>query len=522
MAELSGFFNANLSNGEYDRVYLAEHFAKYFANFIGNGVFGGNLSELMVSQAATPAMKVEIAQGMGWINGYWYENNGNILLNVDTADGVLDRIDSVVLRWSKVDRNIKAFIKKGTSAAEPLSPSLQRDDDVYELKLADISIKAGSTNIVQENISDKRFDTNVCGIVTGLIDQIDTKGFGEKLDSFFNELKSTSRDRIDGIVELLSTLVEDESALASLALKVDNIVSDVVLAKQSLGFEKKNMLPYPFDVGTTTTKGITFTDNGDGTFTANGTATENAYYVLYRGKPFGLGKYLVSSNVDTQAKHYTYIRFVDRQTSAEIPNTTQIGYESVPIEITQTDFDNYDLLVGFTVLRGNTVSNLIVRPMVRRAEIVDNLWEPYRLSVNEMLQEDNENQGCFYRPGRGTSSKEWVNPPLKFGVEYRIAERWNGKPVYQKAFYIASLPNKSTMSVEVNCAYDKVIHVEGFAIDSTEGQFYPFPIILDGFTPIAVISNVMEDSGTTSGIIIRTNADVSNMKAYITIKYTKS
>ena len=34
MAERSGFFDAHFVNGEYDRVYLSEHFAKYFANFI--------------------------------------------------------------------------------------------------------------------------------------------------------------------------------------------------------------------------------------------------------------------------------------------------------------------------------------------------------------------------------------------------------------------------------------------------------------------------------------------------------
>ena len=49
MAEQSGFFNAHLIDGEYDRVYLAEHFAKYFASFIGNGIFGGKSNELQSS-----------------------------------------------------------------------------------------------------------------------------------------------------------------------------------------------------------------------------------------------------------------------------------------------------------------------------------------------------------------------------------------------------------------------------------------------------------------------------------------
>ena len=40
----------------------------------------------------------------------------------------------------------------------------------------------------------------------------------------------------------------------------------------------KNLLPYPFGNTTKTVNGITFTDNGDGTVTANGTATETAQF----------------------------------------------------------------------------------------------------------------------------------------------------------------------------------------------------------------------------------------------------
>lgn len=43
-----------------------------------------------------------------------------------------------------------------------------------------------------------------------------------------------------------------------------------------------NLLPYPFHDKTKTVNGITFTDNGDGTITANGTATGYADFTLYK------------------------------------------------------------------------------------------------------------------------------------------------------------------------------------------------------------------------------------------------
>ena len=45
----------------------------------------------------------------------------------------------------------------------------------------------------------------------------------------------------------------------------------------------KNMLPYPYPSTTKTDAGITYTDNGDGTVTVNGTATGFSSFTLYSG-----------------------------------------------------------------------------------------------------------------------------------------------------------------------------------------------------------------------------------------------
>ena len=45
----------------------------------------------------------------------------------------------------------------------------------------------------------------------------------------------------------------------------------------------QNLLPYPYKDKTKTTNGVTFTDNGDGSITANGTATADATFVLFNG-----------------------------------------------------------------------------------------------------------------------------------------------------------------------------------------------------------------------------------------------
>ncbi len=165
--ERSGFFNS--VNG--DRKYKAEDFANYFNKFITNGVFPNPSTNLQVM--AGDGMNVVVKIGSAWINGYVYDNTTDLILPVDPADGVLNRIDRVVLRYDTINREIKAKIKKGTFASAPVAPSLQRDADAFELALADISIAKGIVSISQAYITDTRLNTGLCGIVNSLI-QVDT------------------------------------------------------------------------------------------------------------------------------------------------------------------------------------------------------------------------------------------------------------------------------------------------------------------------------------------------------------
>ncbi len=508
MAEQSGFFNANLVNGEYDRVYLAESFAKYFASFISNGVFSGKLSELGVSQLASPAMKVEVLSGFGFINGYWYENTSNLSFNIDAADGVLNRIDSIVLQWSKSLRSIKAVIKKGTPASAAAAPIVQRDANIYELKIADIYIAAGATSITQANITDKRADTSVCGFVTGLINQIDSSEFESLINSTLKEVERASTDEIRGIANRLNDLVKDQSAFGNLALKVDGLASEIALASQSLGFSKKNIITYPFKETTKTVSGVTFTDNGDGTITVNGTPTETAIFQLCNIKLDTSKKYFISDGVNaSQNTYYTQLYATDA-TSLPTSNANK------PIVFTPED-----LTYSVRIVIKTAVSNLTFKPMIYRAEILDSAWKPYKPSVNEMIQEDTVEVGCFYRINHVTGIKEWINPPFKSGIEYCTTERWNGKPVYQKTFYTASLPNKNVMMLDTKTTWNKLISVEGYALDNDDLTVYPFPVILYGEAmPIAVVSRIESDGR----LVITTNANASHLEAYITIKYVKS
>lgn len=184
MAEKSGFFNS--VNG--DRKYKADFFAEYFASFIGNGIFPNPSTSLQAISNSN--MTVTINSGKAWINGYYYFNDSNLVLTIDTADGVLNRIDKIVLQFDTLNRNINLKVKKGSFASNPTAPVLQRDANTYELALADIYVGKGALSISQSNITDLRLDSTKCGIVHGTVEQVDTTSLFNQYQTWIAEKKS--------------------------------------------------------------------------------------------------------------------------------------------------------------------------------------------------------------------------------------------------------------------------------------------------------------------------------------------
>ncbi|MFJ3386831.1 hypothetical protein [Lysinibacillus sp. NPDC086135] len=202
MAVRSGFFN----DVNDDRVYDEKDFAEFFAAFIGNGVFPNPSNGLQVY--ANSNMTTVVKAGKGWINGYFVVNDSDFIIAHDRADGALKRIDRIVLRKSVADRDIQIVLKKGTFATNPVAPTVVRDADFYELVLADVLISAGTTQIIQGNITDQRLNKNLCGIVHAVVDQVDTTTIFNQYQSWFNKFSVTKADEFTAWQTDVTTALE--------------------------------------------------------------------------------------------------------------------------------------------------------------------------------------------------------------------------------------------------------------------------------------------------------------------------
>lgn len=186
----SCFFNSVLDQeGVPDRPFNADDFAKYFGTLIKNGVFP-NPSTNFQCIADQETMSVKMKAGIAWIDGHLrYDDNVHIL-EIDTADSVLDRIDRIVLRKDVLDRDIHWVVKKGEMSGKPVAPTLQRDENAWELGIADVKVAHGTVSISQSMVTDTRLNTELCGLVTGVVTQIDTT-------TLFNQLEQWKKEYIE-------------------------------------------------------------------------------------------------------------------------------------------------------------------------------------------------------------------------------------------------------------------------------------------------------------------------------------
>lgn len=157
----------------HDRMYDSSHFAKFFGLFAGNGVFADPADSMMAMSDG--GMNVRISKGDCFINGRAASANGDDIVTLPTGDGLYSRFDLITARLDFGERDIHPEVIEGTASKTPVYPEMQRNDTVYDIALAAVCVRPNVIEITQADITDLRQDTDYCGIVTGMIEQIDSK-----------------------------------------------------------------------------------------------------------------------------------------------------------------------------------------------------------------------------------------------------------------------------------------------------------------------------------------------------------
>lgn len=202
-------------NPIYDRAVNSQIMADWMKRYFSDGIFGqessGNYG--FAVKTAGNGMMISVSPGACNIQGRFAEEDQATVLTLEDAD-LNDRIDAVVLRLSLETntRSIFLTVIKGTPAANPVAPNLQRNSTLYDLKIAEVRVPKGSTTITQANIKDTRLNTDACGLVCVPMKVFDTSELYTQLEAALLQIEAGNQEQFDRWFETLQEVLDENTA----------------------------------------------------------------------------------------------------------------------------------------------------------------------------------------------------------------------------------------------------------------------------------------------------------------------
>lgn len=137
----------------------------------------------------------------------------------------------------------------------------------------------------------------------------------------------------------------------------------------------KNLIPYPYYHSTRTEAGITYTVNGDGSITVNGTATDNSSFIILTS----------SKNVTIMAGTYTLAGCpAGGSTTTYYLSVNGSTFADIGSGVTKTLTTDNKINCTINVKSGTTVSNLVFKPQLELGSIATE-YEQYHVMTNPTL-----------------------------------------------------------------------------------------------------------------------------------------
>lgn len=168
--------------------------------------------------------------------------------------------------------------------------------------------------------------------------------------------------------------------------KKKDLMNGLAINQTTIGTQRKNLLK---PINSITRAGITYTVNEDGSVTLTGTSTTGSSY-NYFSIPITLqaGKYKINGMPET-SKTNTY-RVDLRSTES---GGTVYGYGAKEFEVEFTETTTVYYMIRIDGSYKEPLNGVTFYPMIRYADIIDDTYEPYKLSLQEQITTIENNVG---------------------------------------------------------------------------------------------------------------------------------
>lgn len=579
--EISGFLDG--------REYTASFLYEFCALLVGNGVYANELAPT----ATNDNMTITHGSGHAWINGVLYKNEIPFNLDIETADGVLNRYDSLMLRLDLSRNETYAVIVKGDFAVSPTPPEVTRNAETFDLKICDVYIPAGCTKIAQDQIFDTRLDSAVCGVPAFLIEHLDTTSFYRQISTDlanfknqeqmdFSEWEEAQKSEILNTLEQLKGLI-GEDVVGSLINQINKRVTktgDTMTGPLDMGSNCVTNLGDPVEETDAATKAyadmmlpktggdmtgpIAMGGNkvtGLGTPTDDADAVPKSYadtmipkaggdvsgWLNFTGESKGL-KWVTEDGTEFRVRPYTsgnlfqvtVVTAEGKEAAAFNVKNDGSVWLGTPLPITSGGFGGTTAAkaranlgitpanIGAIPNTGGNVSGDITFEAgesetngINFARPTNYKYEAHMDVLNNRLRIYRYDTAGTYMEVFSVSLADgevilggdmYVNPDMTIGTEYKLAEYYDGSPVYAKWVDFGALPNNTYKSLSIGVAPAKMVSISGILYDTGNVSFVPFGAACDIATCFVNSANLL---------VVETTSDRTAWTGKFLLKYTK-
>lgn len=316
--------------------------------------------------------------------------------------------------------------------------------------------------------------------------------YGQKEINTLNETVNGKVNKVEVIDDLdtVKAVTEDNVPVGCKA--VTKFANDV---NQSLTIVNENLIPYPYYNTTQTVNGVTFTDNGDGTITVNGTATKDISYYIKNFNDLEIDdniKYTISGspNESSAGKYCLSARVykegdVPSLSSGDIIRVSQAG----------TVVKGYKYIAPYiTVWKGATLNNIIFKPMLEYGTVMST-YKPYSMS-NAGLQEQIEmcKENLIPFPYCATATGSYAN-------------------IYSSSLATVKAENDGTLLIGSNGEIPSKINQVLFRL--IHDNFENIPLNNDIYTIDPHFENRPSASGVALAVVFEQASDSENKAYYL-------
>ena len=299
------------------------------------------------------------------------ETGSQIVLNVNPSNYQMtailkDKNGNTIYTSNVIDLPIESMIVNVTydSTTKEIVFTLQ-NGTTLRVSVADLVSGLVSTDELNTILASYYTKTEIDNLLSGKVDTTTYTQGQATQDANIEENASN--------IDWLQTLVNQMPHVSGQGtdLSLENVLNYRLMKFLPQGVSSqesttgKNLLPH--SIRTQTSNGVTITNNSDGTYTLNGTASATANFVFPSSDwiTFNSGSYIFSSN------DFDGIRYAGYYAGG-----TSLFYVSSNREFTlENDIERFRLQI--TALSGSTFNNRIIKPMIRLASITDDTYEPY-------------------------------------------------------------------------------------------------------------------------------------------------